>query len=248
MCSRSVFGQGGFLSQSSMKILHKDSKTAIYSAADDSIKETVESAVVAGVHLRGANLRDADLNYANLAGADLCLADLLLADLAGANLLGANLSRADLRGANLRGANLIRADLRGANLRGANMCGADLRCADLRDADLSGADIHGADLRGADLRDAKGFFEVQKMPIRANICARVCQTPEALNMMDWHTCDTVHCLAGWAVTLHPQGVELEKRLGTPAAASLLFHVCEGEVPEFYSNEQTAMNWLKKQPE
>jgi hypothetical protein len=41
-------------------------------------------------------------------------------------------------------------------------------------------------------------------------------------MSDWHNdCGTAHCLAGWAVTLHPDGQRLEKLLSTPTAATLL---------------------------
>ena len=37
-----------------------------------------------------------------------------------------------------------------------------------------------------------------------------CSQPNALNMNDWHTCETTHCRAGWVVTLAGQaGKELE---------------------------------------
>lgn len=110
--------------------------------------------------------------------------------------------------------------------------------------DLSGANLRGANLTGANLTGAKGLPEVEKMEIKSAICAQVCATPENLKMGDWHTCDTVHCLAGWAVVLHPQGKELEQTFGTENAGRMIFAACEGEVPDFYSDEKTAMNWLK----
>jgi uncharacterized protein YjbI with pentapeptide repeats len=65
-----------------------------------------------GGTIRGADLRQRNLQYANAVGASL-----VNADLRAANLVGADLRYADLRGARLQGANLFRANLKGANLR-----------------------------------------------------------------------------------------------------------------------------------
>ena len=83
-------------------------------------------------NLRGAHLRDADLN-----GADLSRADLRDAHLRDADFSDAALSRADLRNAHLRGANLSRAVLWKADLRGADLRGADLTGADVSEVSLS---------------------------------------------------------------------------------------------------------------
>jgi hypothetical protein len=88
---------------------------------------------------RGADLHNADLNFASLPG--VCLA--------GANLSGAMLNRADLHGADLTSADLSHAHLLSANLQGANLAGADLR-----HAGLSGTDLQNANLKGADLTKA----------------------------------------------------------------------------------------------
>ena len=161
------------------------------------------------------------------------------------DLSGAKLSMAALRGAALSGADLSGAKLSRADLRGADLSGAALRRAKLSMADLRGADLFGADLSGAALSGAKLSMTIEKTQIRSAICVRVCATPENLNMKKWHTCNTVHCLAGWAVTLHPQGAELEQKYDTNAAGALIFNACEGEVPDFYSDDQTALDWLKK---
>jgi len=102
---------------------------------DNSIKETVITAVKSGADLTGADLRGADLR--------------------GADLIGADLTGAYLTGADLRGAYLIGADLRGADLTGAYLRGADLRGAYLIGADLIGADLTGAYLTGADYNKIK---------------------------------------------------------------------------------------------
>ena len=136
---------------------------------------------------------------------------------------------ADLSDADLSDADLSDADLSRANLSRANLIRADLSDADLSDADLSDANLPTID-RFENLRGA--------------ICARVCATPENLEMNAWHTCKTTHCLAGWATVIHPQGRLLESIYGTSVAAAMIFQVCEGEVPDFHSSNEDAMEWLK----
>lgn len=133
-------------------------------------------------------------------------------------------------------ATVLQAIESGADFSGADLSGADLIRANLRDANLSGADLSGADL------PKFSVFE----NLRGAICARVCENPEGLEMSNWHTCKTTHCLAGWAVVLHPQGELLESIYGTSAAAAMIFQVCEGEVPDFHSSNEAAMEWLKKE--
>ena len=94
----------------------------VHECENNSIKKTVEEAVMQDISLYkadlwGANLRDA-------------------------NLRGANLRDANLRDACLRCANLCDAYLRGANLYGANLCGAYLCGAYLCGAYLYGANLH----------------------------------------------------------------------------------------------------------
>jgi len=204
-----------------MKIVNRFSGATIFESAHETMRKTVLAALESDADLSDADLSDAYLSDADLSGADLS---------------GADLSGADLRGADLRGAYLSGADLRGADLRDADLSGADLSGANLRGADLSGAY-----LRGADLPKISGLEN-----LRGAICARVCENPENLEMSDWHTCETTHCIAGWAVRIHPQGELLESIYGTSAAAAMIFQVCEGEVPDFHSSNEVAMEWLKKE--
>lgn len=143
---------------------------------------------------------------------------------------------ADLSGAVLRGADLRNADLSDADLRG-----ADLRNADLRGADLSGADLRGADLRGADLSNV----EVPKIgKIHQTLFETVSTESNTLEMGDWHTCNTTHCRAGWVVVLAGEdGLKLEKEVGTPAAAALIYLASDPtleRVPNWYANNEDAM--------
>ena len=102
----------------------------VHECENNSIKKTIEEAVMQDISLCMANLRDA-------------------------NLSDANLRDANLRDANLRDANLRDANLRDANLYCANLCDANLYCANLCGANLYGANLRGAYLRGAYLRGAK---------------------------------------------------------------------------------------------
>ena len=158
------------------------------------------------------------------------------ADLWGANLEGADLEGADLGGANLEDANLRDAYLAGADIRGAYLAGADLRGADLMDVKLEYADLINADLKGA-----KIDYQIQDGLLR-EIEKIILENPESLEMGSWHTCETTHCLAGWACHLNPVAKGLEKTHGA-AIAGLLTLGYEAHAYFFKENEET-IEWLK----
>ncbi len=104
-------------------------------------------------HLRGADLRSAELPNAQL----------FAADLRGAMLWRTNLAGADLRHADLSGAMLWESNLEGADLDGADLEGAMLDGANLSTTSLSGSKLLNATLREADLRDAYlGIVEIEE--------------------------------------------------------------------------------------
>jgi len=183
------------------------------------------------------------VRWARRNGADLSGADLRDADLRGADLSDADLRDADLRGADLSDAVLRGADLSDAVLRDADLRGADLSDADLRDAVLRGADLRGAVLRGADLRGALVIENIHQKVYAA------ASQPDALDMGDWHTCETTHCRAGWVVTLAgKEGQKLESRIGTAAAASLIYLASDPSLdrfPSFYCGNGEALADMKR---
>ena len=187
----------------------------------------------------GDSLRFADLRFADLRGAYLRGADLRVACLQGADLRGADLRVADLRIADLRGA-----DLRGADLRFADLRGADLRVADLRVANLRFANLRDADLKGADLRFAKFSEIIPKIEnIDAAILAAVRSSGCSLEMDAWHTCETTHCRAGWAIHLAGEaGKALEYQLGSAVAGALIYAVSRPNkpIPNFYAATNEAL--------
>ena len=151
---------------------------------ESGLRPDLRKADLSGADLRGAVLSEADLRGAKLSGADL----------SGANLRGAKLSGADLSGANLRGANLRKVDLRGADLRKAVLSWADLSGAVLSEADLRETNLSGANLCGA-----LGLNIVEDAPARLLAVAHAAlASPHSLEMSDWHTCKTKHCISGWA--------------------------------------------------
>ena len=119
---------------------------------------------LSSTYLRGAKLREAQLQEANLSKtqlqeANLSKAQLQEANLSKAQLQEANLSKAQLQGANLieaqlREAKLIEAQLQEAKLIKAQLQGAYLSKAQLQEAKLIEAQLHGADLRVAQLQGA----------------------------------------------------------------------------------------------
>jgi uncharacterized protein YjbI with pentapeptide repeats len=228
-----------------------------------------------GADLRDAELSGAELSKADLRGANLCRANLFAANLQGAYLSGSEVCGANLSGANLHGTNLREADLRAANLSGSNLNGAELNEADLSDANLSGADLSGADLsdawlhwtnlgkanltdakigeaylRGSNFREAKTDFEIatpeQAAPLIQQV-AKAALDSGALNMDIWHTSETTHSIAGWAIYLAGEkGKALKEKFGYHIAGlSLLGHWAAGH---FYDTDEDATAWLKSKLE
>jgi hypothetical protein len=66
----------------------------------------------------------------------------------------------------------------------------------------------------------------------------------ALNMGEWHTCDTTHCRAGWVVFMAGQeGLELEKKTSTAFAAMQIYKASSPikvSPVRFYEDNKTAM--------
>jgi hypothetical protein len=158
--------------------------------------------------------------------------------LSDADLSNADLSNADLRGAVLRDAVLTNADLRGSVLRG-----ADLRGAVLRGAALSGAYLRDAYLSGADLSGAIDISIAADAAERLRAVARAALQPNALEMGAWHTCETTHCMAGWAVHLAGEpGRLLEQVVGTEIAG--LYLLGTEAHRHFYANNEEALEFLR----
>ena len=108
--------------------------------------------------------------------------------------------------------------------------------ANLREADLGGANLRDADLRDATLSIVAGFATRESaVTLLDKIRAIVIDPakPEALNMHDWHACETTHCLAGWAQHLSGQPGDTQT-VGTALIwpAAHMFFASNAKVREF----------------
>jgi hypothetical protein len=62
----------------------------------------------------------------------------------------------------------------------------------------------------------------------------------SLDMGSYHACETTHCRAGWAITLHPLGRELEVALGPWLAGAVIYTASTGRVPDFFASDAEAL--------
>ena len=135
-------------------------------------------------------------------------------------------------------ANLTGADLTGADLTRAYLTGANLTRAYLTRANLTGADLTGAYLSGV-----IGLKIAADAPARLLAVARAALQPGALYMNDWHTCETTHCISGWAVHLAGEvGCVLETAVGVHMAGLYLLGV--EAAGHFYDTNKEATKYLQ----
>ena len=133
---------------------------------------------------------------------------------------------------------LTRANLTGADLTGANLTGAYLTR-----ANLTGANLARANLTGAYLSGVIGLKIAADAPARLLAVARAALQPGALYMNDWHTCETTHCISGWAVHLAGEvGCVLETAVGVHMAGLYLLGV--EAAGHFYDTNKEATKYLQ----
>lgn len=88
------------------------------------------------------------------------------------------------------------------------------------------------------------------IPTIENINQRIYEAvsqPNALDMGGWHTCETTHCRAGWAVHLAgPAGKALEQFHDTELAAMLIYRESGSPInpARFYDSNEAAMADIK----
>lgn len=93
--------------------------------------------------------------------------------------------------------------------------------------------------------------EDSSVPVISDIHKKVYQAvsvPGALDMGDWHTCDTTHCRAGWVVHLAGQaGYDLERKTDTGFAAMKIYRASGYNInpARFYDSADDAMADMKR---
>jgi uncharacterized protein YjbI with pentapeptide repeats len=227
---------------------------------------SLEWACLAGADLRYADFGDAELANANLTDADLAMAffsgaNLEDADLSDADLAGACLVDANFIGANLTGVCLFGADLCYEDLDGANISDKDLD--DGTNIADDGVNLAGNETAPAPVRESlthdqwkaqrpKNRHEAMlryrtrypEVPVVEDLDTKVLQAinapRQALDMSRWHSCDTMHCRAGWAIHLAGnEGYVLEDALDSQRAGRLIYMVSTGRSPHFFVSDEQA---------
>jgi hypothetical protein len=98
---------------------------------------------------------------------------------------------------------------------------------------------------------APATVESPAIPVIENIHQRIYEAvsnPGALNMGDWHSCNTTHCRAGWVVHLAGEaGYALEQRTSTPFAAQQIYKASGYLISpvRFYERAEVAMADMKR---
>jgi uncharacterized protein YjbI with pentapeptide repeats len=152
-----------------------------------------------------------------------------------------------LVGANLEGAYLARANLVDANLVDANLVGADLEGA-IRTTDP--AQPYERKVRSDGERASDYRAAYPDVPVVDNLDARILSIIEAgagtLDMGGWHSCETTHCRAGWAIHLAgDRGYALEKQHGPQRAGAMIYRASTGHVPHFFATTERALEDIRR---
>jgi hypothetical protein len=172
-------------------------------------------------------------------------------------------ARADLAGANLAGANLADADLADANLARAYLARANLARADLADAIGLPAATEKTDppepyvrTTTPEQRAARAAARMERyrkrnpdVPVVPALDRRILEVIEAgkgeLNMSAWHSCETTHCRAGWAIQLAgAAGKKLEEEHGPHQAGRMIYLASTGRAPHFFATNERAMEDIR----
>jgi uncharacterized protein YjbI with pentapeptide repeats len=124
------------------------------------------------------------------------------------------------------------------------MTDANLSGANLSETNLTGADLSGVNLIGANIQK-----DIPTIPnIDAAILAAIAVPGNSLDMSNWHTCQTTHCRAGWAITLAGEaGKALEEELSPVTAGALIYAASRPDrrIPNFYADDEAALDDLRK---
>ena len=132
-----------------LKIKDRHSGRILFETEAETLKGALEEAVISGVNLSCADLRNADVGGAYLAGAQLSNADF-----SGANLFGITLDRAVLIGAHFYSVDMRYANIRYANLKKVVLQNSALICTCFLGSNLTRANFRSSSLEGADMQDA----------------------------------------------------------------------------------------------
>ena len=80
----------------------------------------------------------------------------------------------------------------------------------------------------------------------AKILAAITTGGGRLDMGQWHSCETTHCRAGWAITLAGEaGRKLEEKCGPRWAGAMIYRASTGRAPFFFATDADALEDIKR---
>lgn len=94
----------------------------------------------------------------------------------------------------------------------------------------------------------KGFGEVPKIDNIHQVLLEAVSKEGALNMDDWHSCETTHCRAGWVVHLAGEaGYALEKKTSPLFAAMQIYKASGYQISpcRFFDGNQEVMEDMRR---
>jgi hypothetical protein len=157
-----------------------------------------------------------------------------LSGLSGINpLLYYDFENCDLQDASFWNSDLTNTSFKNSNLSGVTFCGANLTGADFRGADIEGSNFGETNLTGAKFDPGIFSTKEEEMKIISNILEILDSGKGKLDMRNWHTCETTHCVAGW---LCPELGDPESQAAFLAPTATMY---------FYSDNETAMAALRR---
>ena len=150
----------------------------------------------------------------------------------------------------------------------AYLAGAYLADAYLADADLAGANLadaknvpetNGSEAAEERIEDRKERYAKRAakfrernpdVPVIESLDAKILGVLDSgagrLNMSAWHTCETTHCMAGWAIHLAGEpGHALEAKYGPHIAGRMIFTASTGHTPHFFASDEQALIDLRE---
>ena len=113
--------------------------------------------------------------------------------------------------------------------------------------EVSGSVVIGAENASlpALTRSGSVYWQASREVLRERLAAvalHALATPQSLDMGRWHSCDTTHCIAGWAIHLAgDEGYELERKFN-PSVAGLILLGAEA-AKHFDLSDGDARKWL-----
>ena len=107
-------------------------------------------------------------------------------------------------------------------------------------------------MTSAELAERAAAFRAARpdVPVVERLDAQVLEAVKSgggtLEMGSWHTCETTHCRAGWAIHLAgPSGADLESLVGPEHAGRLIYLASTGRVPDFFADNDAALEDIKR---